>query len=76
MMDLFDDTESPKDQSEIEAVGNQPCTQAFYFSLDEREEFRKLMKLAIMDLLSEEPTKMNLSDGLLTLLRREYGDNN
>ena len=72
-MNLFEDIEAEKDGSALEPVENQTCTQFFYFSLKERDEFKALMKKAIPDLLGEEPNKWNLSDGVLTLLRKHYG---
>lgn len=74
-MNLFDDIESPKDQSDLLPVDEQVCTQFFYFSIKEREEFKRLMKIAIPDLLDGvEPNKWNLSDGVMALLRKHYGD--
>lgn len=73
-MSLFADVESNKRRDEIEPIGNQPCTQLLYFTLDEREEFKQLLKKAIKDELGEDATKGNISDYLLTKLRSEYGN--
>lgn len=73
-MSLFEDIPSEKRRDEIEPIGNQPCTQLLYFSLDERDEFKQLLKTAIRDKMGEEATKGNISDFLLNKLRDDYGD--
>lgn len=73
-MSLFSELESDKRRDVLEPIGNQPCTQMLYFSLDEREEFKKLIKKAIKDELGEEASKSNISDFVLTMLRNSYGD--
>lgn len=73
-MSLFDDVQSEKRRDEIEPIGNQPCTQLLYFTLDEREEFKKLIKAAIKLEMGVEATKSNISDFILTKLRSDYGD--
>ena len=74
-MTLFEEFESEKDSSELLPVDEQVCAQFFYFSIRERDEFKALMKKAIPDLLDGvEPNKWSLSDGVLALLRKHYGD--
>lgn len=73
-MNLFEDIPAEKDASDILPVDQQICTQFFYFTLAEREEFKALMKKAIPDLLAgEEPNKWNLSKGVMALLKKHYG---
>ena len=72
-MNLFEDIPAEKDGSEVLPVDQQICTQFFYFTIEEREEFKRLMKKAIPDLLEgEEPNKWNLSNGVMALLRKYY----
>ena len=71
-MNLFDDVQSTKRKDAIEPVGNQPCTQLLYFTLDERDEFKRLVKKAIKEELGEEATKGNISDFILNKLRELY----
>ena len=75
-MNLFQDVQSDKDQSEIEPLGMQPCTQLLYFTIDERTEFKALVKEGIKQTSGEDATKENISDFILDLLRNNYGGNN
>lgn len=72
-MNLFENTESKKRRDEIEPIGNQPCTQLLYFTIDEREEFKSLVKTAIKKELGLEANKGNISDFLINKLRTDYG---
>lgn len=74
-MNLFDEIASAKDQSEIESLDNQIVTNILFFTMEEKEEYKKLVKLAIQDLIPDvDKDRKNESDGLLMLLRKHYGE--
>lgn len=73
MNDLFADVESDKRRDEIEPIGNQPCTQLLYFTMDERDRFKHLVKIAIKEQLGEDANKGNISDFVLSHLEKHYG---
>ena len=64
-MDLFSNTQSEKDQSVIEPVGNQPTQPAaFVMSIDERNKLKKAMKIYY----GSEVTSKNYSDFFFELI--------
>lgn len=72
-MRLFEDEwgidNSPIDNTEI-------TTTILYFSTDELKEFKKLCRAGIKKEFAEDfQQKGNLSDFLLLILNRNYGDN-
>ena len=75
-MSLFADIENEKRRDEIEPLGQQPCTQLLYFTMDEREEFKNLVKAGIKQEHGVDATKENISDFVLEILRNNYGSNN
>ena len=75
MSSLFEDIESPKDKSPIEPVGNQPTQPAaLVFSVDERKEWRDLLKKAMKEEFGEAAKDMNYSDFYLFILKKYYGE--
>lgn len=73
-MRLFEDEwgvdNSPEDNTQI-------TTTILYFSEKELNEFKKLCKKGIkVEFKEEYQQKGNLSDFLLTILRRNYGEEN
>ena len=75
MSTLFEDFPSEKDQSEILPLDQQICTQYFYFTTASLKEFKALMKVAIPELLEGQPEeKWNLSNGIIALLKKHYGE--
>lgn len=73
-MSLFAEIPSEKDRSELEPVGNQPTQPiALAYSVDERAEWRELLKVAAKDMYGENWKESNYSDIFLELLRKNYG---
>ena len=75
-MNLFADLSSEKRTDEIEDVENQTCTYALYFTLAQRDEFKRLCKIGIKAELGEDANKGNVSTHMLNLLKRTYENDN
>ena len=75
-MDLFADQLSDKRTDEIEDIENQTCTYALYFTIAQREEFKRLCKVGIKAELGEDAHKGNVSLHMLNLLKRTYENDN
>ena len=67
-MNLFEDIQSEKDQSEIEPIDNQVVTMYLFLSMTEKAELNALMKEALPSLVNKKHER-NMSDGILNLLR-------
>ena len=74
-MNLFENVESPKDQSPIEPVGNQPTQPiGLAYSMDERAIWSKLLKKGMKEEYGENAKTKNYSDFILDLLIKTYGE--
>lgn len=72
-MNLFEEVLSDKDQSELEAVGQQPTQPAsLVFSLEERKEWGALLKKAMKIEYPNDYKTRNYSDFYLFLLKKHY----